>query len=84
MIKYECNKGGISLNVNGNITELGADCICLIRQIYEELANTAGVGAAELFRARVAKLLTDADGPFFLPLVSDDSEDAGEAEVREE
>ena len=76
MIKYECNKGEISLTVNGNITELGADCICLIRQIYEELANNGGVDVAEMFRTGIAEQLTDADGPFFLPLVSDDSEEA--------
>lgn len=84
MIEYKCDNGSVSVKLHGGLTELSADTVLLIRNVYEAAAESGGVLAAELFRKDLVRVLTDADGPFLLPLVSDDSKDAGEAEVREE
>ena len=77
MIKCEINRTINKITCSGTPIELTADCLILIRHLYEGLATKIGVEIAEIFRKSLVEQLTNPDSTFFLPIDGDNAEDDG-------
>lgn len=62
MIKVSCDKGTTELNMNGSVTHIAAEMICIIKAVYDTFKEE-NEQAAEDFKACMLRDLEDGD-PF--------------------